>query len=204
MPVLRIKRQELFAQSVAEGASYSEAFRKAGYSCRNPNISGNASTVAHRPGVLERINELIEERQEQLRGEVDGLFEKGADLDSPEVRNAIRMWIVKSLHRSAQMARENGKPRDLVHTLQALAAFTGIEGAADVRIRADREFEDAKPARKRGARPTKSKAQNPYDAMDRDRSAAPTSESKNTVDKLLEFAKKFGEEPERCPEGNDL
>ena len=114
MPVLRIKRQELFAQFVAEGASYSEAFRKAGYSCRNPSISGNASTVAHRPGVQERINELIEERQEQLRGEVEGLFEKGADLDSPEVKNALRMWIVKSLHRSAQMARENGKPRDLV------------------------------------------------------------------------------------------
>lgn len=203
MSVLRIKRQELFAQFVAEGVSYSEAFRKAGYSCRNPSISGNASNVAHRPGVQERINELIEERQEQLRGEIDGLFEKGADLNSPEVRNALRMWIIKSLHRNAQLAREAGKTRDHVHALQALAAFAGIEGAADVRIRADRESEDTKPVRKRGVRPTKSKAQNVYDAMDRDRSTAPTGKPKMSVDELLAFAEKISGITERSPKGND-
>ena len=188
MTQLKSNRQELFAQYVADGASYSSAYRKAGYSCRNPNISGNASAVAHRPGMQARISELIKERQEQLRGEVDRLFENGADVNSPEVRYAVRMWIIKSLHRSAQMAGESGKVRDLVHALQALAAFTGIEGASDVRMRADRDLDSPKVQR-RGARPSNFLRRGDDD----DQTVAPRKAPKFAPEDLAELANRFAE-----------
>lgn len=62
MPVLQNARYEVFAQSIAGGKSPGDAFADAGFS---PN-PGNCSTLRNKPHVAERINELLQCRQDTV------------------------------------------------------------------------------------------------------------------------------------------
>ncbi len=59
MPVLPKAREEIFAQNIAGGMMPADAHAAAGFS---PN-AGNCSTLRNKPHVAERINELLQIRQ---------------------------------------------------------------------------------------------------------------------------------------------
>jgi len=78
MPVLSNPRYERFAQGVAKGKSQHEAYVYAGYPKQQDpvNLRSSASTVARRPEVAARIQELQDKQAKRIGVTVDQLLEE--------------------------------------------------------------------------------------------------------------------------------
>lgn len=111
------KKQELFCRFVARGENYTTAYELAGYA---PSTS-NASTLASRPDIKKRIEEL---RDEHLRDQAkyDALLanakRESIEAGDPSILDKQVEWTV---HRVLDMIAENVK----------LAQIAGSFGAAN-------------------------------------------------------------------------
>lgn len=82
MPILKNARYERFAQAIAKGKSQHEAYVYAGYSAseKAKDTRSNAATLAGRPEVKARIEELLERQAKRVGITVDKLLEELQDM----------------------------------------------------------------------------------------------------------------------------
>lgn len=113
MSELRVHKHELFARFVADDHSQSESYELAGY---RPSTA-NASTLANRPDVKERVRELREEKLErkaQLSARLAqlGVEESGQEEFANAVEKAV-IWTVakvqQELFQNARLAQAAGE-----------------------------------------------------------------------------------------------
>lgn len=95
------KKQELFCKFLAGGATQLEAYELAGY---EPS-SANASTLANKPLIKDRVRELTAE-QERRDNEFKILAMQAEDAD-PEMAQAIKKGATWSFQRVMDMMAEN-------------------------------------------------------------------------------------------------
>jgi len=116
--VLRIARQELYAQYVAAGIPKNEAFIKAGYKAKQPTV-GAAGLERSHPQVLRRIDELLRSsasKSELSRREIlDRIFqdwELARKLGQVPAALKAAELMGKEMHRMFVERKEVGGPGD--------------------------------------------------------------------------------------------
>ena len=110
MPALANPRYEMFAQCLARGLTQVESAAKAGFS----NAGGNACTTAKRPEIIARVQELQQERLNELDTGSTTIFSgSAADVEHQEAMERAlqtgsidRGWIVAQLLENARLARQ--------------------------------------------------------------------------------------------------
>lgn len=107
MPSLANPKHEMFARLIVQGLSQVDAYAKAGYEKR----SANASTLAKRPEVKARVQELIDER-ERAMGFGNQFIEPVAgdpESVSMEIPDEFSVdWVLRELAENAMRARQAG------------------------------------------------------------------------------------------------
>lgn len=78
MPVLTNARYERFAQNLATGMPQHEAYTKAGFLLKPAGHRTDASKLAHKPEISDRVRELLERQAKRLDVTIDTLV---AELD---------------------------------------------------------------------------------------------------------------------------
>lgn len=78
MPVLNNARYERFAQNLATGMPQHEAYTKAGFVLKPACHRTDASKLAHKPEIADRVKELLERQAKRLDVTIDTLV---AELD---------------------------------------------------------------------------------------------------------------------------
>lgn len=99
MPILSNPRHERFAQELAKGTSASEAYETAGF---KPNRH-NAATLARHQHILDRLNELLAER-ERIHGQ--------ATAEAIERVALTKQWVLDRLVENANRAMQAVAVRD--------------------------------------------------------------------------------------------
>jgi len=104
MPALTNTRWELFAIGLASGKSQMKSYADAGF---NKSSSGNASTLANRPELKQRVAELVEDRTKFQQTFVGDPASESADVIDKAVAEgrADRGWIIRQLMENVIDAR---------------------------------------------------------------------------------------------------
>lgn len=121
MPQLPNKKQEIFCRFVANGETYTRAYELAGYT---PSTA-NASTLANRPEVAARIEELKEENERKELEFRVRLAEAKLDPDNPEKAvTEVVVWTVDmvraALAENARLAQMAGEFKAAKESLELL------------------------------------------------------------------------------------
>jgi hypothetical protein len=123
MPPLPNVKHEKYAQGLASGMKQIEAYQDAGFS---PS-AGNASSLAKKPHIRERVLELSEEARlkvgvttpiPRLSTQQDGTL-------TPESGKITEEWLVQQLMNNIQQAQLNGKFREANTAIEMLGNYFG-------------------------------------------------------------------------------
>lgn len=149
MPALSNPKYEMFARCLVQGMSQAKAYVKAGYS----QNTANASTLAKRPEVRARVQELIEER-ERATGQMTIPDPVGSDLPGPDKPGSPDEldpdWVLMELVENARAARQAGQFSASTKALEMIGRALGMFNDEEVSKRKRKEAEDNEAALKKG------------------------------------------------------
>lgn len=118
--------QERFAGFVAQGMRLIEAAKLAGYG----EDHGNASKLANRPKVKQRIVEL-RNRIVAARERTETIAEKAQEARYSENDVTVE-WLIEEAKKNMRFARDSGKYKDSNDSIKLIAQLTGyIRGGTD-------------------------------------------------------------------------
>ena len=100
MPVLSNARHERFAQAIAEGKTFIEAHEIAGF---KPN-DGNASKMASRPEIQDRVKEITGISAKNTGVTLEGLIEEAAEIQERAIADDQFSAAVAALTAKAKLA----------------------------------------------------------------------------------------------------
>lgn len=121
------RRHELFARFVAEGETYANAYELAGY---NPSTA-NASTLANKPEIADRIRVLRAEKEDrQLKFEIE-LRKANLDPNDPQkASREVAEWTIKQVldlyYENARLAQMAGEFRTANESLDSISKIMGL------------------------------------------------------------------------------
>lgn len=118
MPQLRNGRRERMARNLAAGMSQLAAYKDAGFI----GDDANANRVANAPEVVERVNELMAEKQ-QARKRLDDA--RKAVLAGEEIVLSVEFLKAEALL-NLERARETGNIREANHALKMIIDLAGV------------------------------------------------------------------------------
>lgn len=104
MPALSNPKHERFAQELAKGKSAEESYALAGFS---PN-RGNASVLKHKQNILDRVSEILEER-ESIHAQATAEAIKSTALTKAWVIETLMDNVAKAMQAKA-MTNDDGEP----------------------------------------------------------------------------------------------
>jgi hypothetical protein len=113
MPRLENSKHERFAQALAAGKTAVDAYEWAGYR-RN---RGHASTLRKNPGLLKRVDEILESR-----GQIQG---RGA-LAAIERARLTKTAVIEMLLADRELAREKGQSSAAIRATELLGKELGM------------------------------------------------------------------------------
>jgi len=93
MPALSNPKHERFAQELAKGKSADESYALAGFS---PN-RGNASVLKHKQNILERVSEILDERES---------IHAQATADAIKSTALTKTWVIETLMENVAKAMQ--------------------------------------------------------------------------------------------------
>lgn len=133
MPRLENSKHERFAQALAAGKTAVDAYECAGYR-RN---RGHASTLRKNPGLLKRVDEILESR-----GQIQG---RGA-LAAIERARLSKTTVIEMLLADRELARQNGQSSAAIRATELLGKELGmfVERAAH-RYSFEKRYSDMSP-----------------------------------------------------------
>jgi hypothetical protein len=133
MPRLENAKHERFAQALAAGKTAVDAYEWAGYR-RN---RGHASTLRKNPGLLKRVDEILESR-----GQIQG---RGA-LAAIERARLSKTTVIEMLLADRELARQNGQSSAAIRATELLGKELGmfVERAAH-RHSFEKRYSDMSP-----------------------------------------------------------
>ena len=133
MPRLENSKHERFAQALAAGKTAVDAYEWAGYR-RN---RGHASTLRKNPGLLKRVDEILESR-----GQIQG---RGA-LAAIERARLSKTTVIEMLLADRELARRNGQSSAAIRATELLGKELGmfVERAAH-RHSFEKRYSDMSP-----------------------------------------------------------
>jgi hypothetical protein len=133
MPRLENSKHERFAQALAAGKTAVDAYEWAGYR-RN---RGHASTLRKNPGLLKRVDEILESR-----GQIQG---RGA-LAAIERARLSKTTVIEMLLADRELARQNGQSSAAIRATELLGKELGmfVERAAH-RHSSEKRYSDMSP-----------------------------------------------------------
>lgn len=120
MPVLNNARRERFAQYVAAGNSYVDAYKKAGYS---GDTNAAPSMLAKQPAVRARIDELIAEHNSTM--EQDRIMRERLREAKIEHEVLDQKWLLLEAMKNLEMARKKGQTSAANQALKMIGELTG-------------------------------------------------------------------------------
>ncbi len=127
MPVLANNKRELFCRFLADpNITQAEAYALAGYT---PSTS-NASILANRPEVKQRVEEIREEKRDEEQKFKLRLKEAGLDLNSEEAEKQVREWSIDRvrdmLATNANMAQVVGDFKSAKDSIELIGKSMGM------------------------------------------------------------------------------
>lgn len=130
MPELRQHRWEIFARFLADDHSQSEAYELSGY---RPSTA-NASTLANRPEIIQRVAEIREEKLQAKAELADRLKRLNVDPDNPEelalAQDEVVEWTVQKvcteLWKNARLAQAQNEFAAANKSLELIGKAIGM------------------------------------------------------------------------------
>ena len=113
MPVLSNPRQEQFARNLVKGMTQVAAYREAGYDNDGGN-TGNSSKLANSDHIKQRVEELRQEKEDQLHGQ-PRIDPTARTIDETQISEA---WIINQIIKTVYLAQ---------NASQFKAAYDGIK-----------------------------------------------------------------------------
>jgi hypothetical protein len=120
MPVLNNARRERFAQYVAAGSTYVDAYKKAGYS---GDTNAAPSQLAKQPEVRARIDEIVAEHNNNM--EQERIMRERLREAKVEHEVLDQKWLLLEAMKNLELARKKGQTSAANQALKMIGELTG-------------------------------------------------------------------------------
>lgn len=131
MPKLTNVKWEQFAQNLAAGLTVMDAYENAGY----PRSQSSASQLKARPEVIQRVNEILEDRQEAATRAGEDFTGIPAELN--------KEWVIRMLMKNVDIAQTQGQISAANKAVEILAEIIGVKSKKGTKVDDD---DDSKPS----------------------------------------------------------
>lgn len=121
MPVLGNVRHEKFSRALADGNTQVKAYAIAGFVPEEGGNTSNASALANKPYIKERVQELLDERDLQMKGQ----YKIHPDARSIDEAGMSELWVIQNLMKNVYLCQASGDMKTANATIEIVNRYLG-------------------------------------------------------------------------------